>query len=455
MEQLERTPIHVIGGFLGAGKTTALRHLLQTRGERIAVVVNDFGDARIDAGTLAGLGGQAGGPAIQEIAGGCICCTAPAGFAAAIETLLRDVRPDRILVEPTGLARPQDLVDTLRRGPLAARLQVGPLVVLVDPRRLAEPAAADAALLREQAGCADVLVGSFADRCGDTERAALRAWAASLWPGPMAVHFVAQGALPASVLDWPDDEGAAAPRFRLARLPASPSTRGYVGRSLVWDAATRFHGDRLRAVVGELAGDAALARLKGVFSTVEGVLRIEVANGELHVAPSPWRRDSRVDVILRLEGEAADDGFDEVMDRFADAVLRDHERVVDDERLEIVGPDGQRHSFDRPALAALPGGAPDVAALIPKRRGAAARLRAVFDAAGIGSDGTAVAIAADGMSSDPVAVADLDHALVVYALGDGALPAGDGGPLRLLIPGDAGPAGPCSNVKGLVRVVVR
>jgi G3E family GTPase len=452
---MERTPIHVIGGFLGAGKTTALRHLLQTRGERIAVVVNDFGDARIDAGIIEGLGGRADGPAIQEIAGGCICCTAPAGFAAAIETLLTEVRPDRILVEPTGLARPQDLVDTLRRGPLAARLQVGPSVVLVDPRRLVGPAGPDAVLLRQQAEGADILVASFDDRCGDAERAAFRAYAAALWPGPLAMHFVSQGALPASVLVWPEDEGAAAPRFRLARLPASPSTQGYAGRSMVWDAATRFHGDRLRAAMADLAEEAALVRLKGVFSTVEGVLRVDIANAEVHLATSPWRRDSRVDVILRAQGDVAEDLFDVAMDLLAGAVLRDHERVVDDERLEIVGPDGLRHSFDRAALGALPGGVPDVSVLIPKRRGSAARLRAVFDAAGIAGDGMAVAIAADGMSSDPVAVGDLDAALVVYALGDGALPAGDGGPLRLLIPGDAGPAGPCSNVKGLVRVVVR
>jgi G3E family GTPase len=128
------TPINIIGGFLGAGKTTAIQGFLAALGskERVAIIVNDFGEASIDAATLA----SAEAATVKEIAGGCVCCTAPEGFSAAVGQLLDDVRPDRILIEPTGLARPADLVDTLARGPHRDRLTIGPTIVLIDPTGL-------------------------------------------------------------------------------------------------------------------------------------------------------------------------------------------------------------------------------------------------------------------------------------------------------------------------------
>ena len=106
-------PVHILGGFLGTGKTSAIRAQLAARpGERVAVIVNDFGEAGLDAATLEG----AAPYKLTSIPGGCVCCTAPEGFVAALGAVL-DEKPDRVWIEPTGLARPQDLVDTIRRSP--------------------------------------------------------------------------------------------------------------------------------------------------------------------------------------------------------------------------------------------------------------------------------------------------------------------------------------------------
>ena len=121
------TPITVIAGFLGAGKTTTIRAWMAAREQNAAVIVNDFGEAGIDAALLGD------GTSVTNIPGGCICCTAPAGLARAVATVLDEVRPTRIFIEPSGLARPRDVLDMLARGGLRGRVALGPTVVIVDP----------------------------------------------------------------------------------------------------------------------------------------------------------------------------------------------------------------------------------------------------------------------------------------------------------------------------------
>src|SRR5262245_18739879 len=150
-------PVHILGGFLGTGKTTAIRAQLAARaGERVAVIVNDFGEAGLDAATLA----SSAPYKITSIPGGCVCCTAPEGFVDALGAVLEE-HPDRLWIEPTGLARPQDLVDTIRRSPHKDAFELAPVVVLVDPARLeASASESERELIAQQVGIADVLVAN-------------------------------------------------------------------------------------------------------------------------------------------------------------------------------------------------------------------------------------------------------------------------------------------------------
>jgi G3E family GTPase len=439
-------PVQIVSGFLGAGKTTAIRAQLEARrGERIAVIVNDFGEASLDEVALA-----EGEPfRITNIPGGCVCCTAPEGFVDALGAVLAQ-QPDRLLIEPTGLARPQDLVDTIRRCPHGAALELAPVVVIVDPRQLAS--GESPALLREQAQGADVLVANRTDLASENDLAAFERYAAELWPAPLAILRTRHGALPPERLDWPEGEG---PRQRPTHDHAhdhAPSTEGHRARSWRWSPDVVFSGRRLRDALAALTSDPSVARFKGIFRTEEGVSRLEIAGGVLHDRLTSFRRDSRADAIAR--------GDEAVLDRvgaaLAAAVLRDAERVVDPNRIELVLPDGRVHAVDRAALAALPGAILDVGAIFPKRSGAAARIDALFEALVLPAAGSAVVVAGDGFASEPVPIQVLRRGVLVHSLDGAPLPGGQGGPFRLLIPDAASPEPiSCANVKGVAKVVLR
>lgn len=424
--------VNLIAGFLGSGKTSAVRHLLASlAGERIGVVVNDFGQASID-GALLGPG------EVREIAGACVCCTAPEGFVAAVGDLLD--RVDRILVEPTGLARPADLVDSLRRAPYAARLAVGPLVVLVDPHLLATGAIPPDLLV--QTASADVLVANRTDLATEDERQAFRRWAASAWPGPLRVVETTHGRLPLDVLRWP--EGARRAAVRYLEAPEHGHGDTFVARSWVWPPEVVFHRGRLARALSVPE----LVRAKGLFRTDEGTSEIQWAGGRLHETPSDWRRDSRLDAIAP-RGSA--DRLDALGVALGEATLDPAELLWRGAAIEVAAEGGGR-SFDRTALAALPDGVDDVSALVPGRSGSATRLREVLRAVGAPGDARIVVVARDGFTTPPVPVRDLDDAVLVHSLGDAPLPDAQGGPFRLLVPGGAGP---CANVKGVVRLALR
>lgn len=437
-------PIHVVGGFLGAGKTSALVSLLEgpLRAERVAVVINDFGQGAIDEASLGD-----GSVSIAEIRGECVCCTAPEGFVGAVGSLVEEGGIDRILVEPTGLAVPADLIDTLRRAPYADRIEVRPLIVLVDPMQLDGP---DAEHLEDQARVADVLVANRLDLATDAGVEAFEAWADELWPGPIETVKTEHGRLPERVLDWPSE-----PRQRDRVDPhehdhqhdsGHDGVHGHLVETLVWPPETVFHRGRLL----EALGGSTVTRAKGLFRTDEGWTRLERAGGSTHEGTTGWRRDSRVDLIGRTPGS-----IEAVGSAIEAAVLSDEELRATAESIEIGLPDGSARRFDRAALAALPDGVDDVAPLLPGREGSAARVGALLDAIGAPEGLQAVVVALDGYTTPPVPADALRTGLLIHSVAGEPLPAKKGGPIRLMIPGDAGPGGPCANVKGVVRLALR
>ena len=137
---MSRIPATVITGFLGAGKTTLIRHLLDTAGgRRIALIVNEFGDVGFD-GTLLSDCGDAACTAedVVELANGCICCTVADDFIPTMTMLLeRDPRPDHIIIETSGLALPQPLLAAFNWPDIAAEVTVDGVVAVIDAPALA------------------------------------------------------------------------------------------------------------------------------------------------------------------------------------------------------------------------------------------------------------------------------------------------------------------------------
>ncbi|GDX82531.1 hypothetical protein LBMAG42_43420 [Deltaproteobacteria bacterium] len=438
-----KTPVHVVGGFLGTGKTTALTYELSRREgkERCAVLVNDFGEAQIDA-TL--LGGQL---RVTNIPGGCVCCTAPEGLVPALTAILDELKPDRIFVEPSGLGRPKDIVDMLGRSPaLAHRIVLGPTIVLVDPSRTPP----DASLFAEQLDAADVLVANRCDLADIDQMAAFDRLAASLWPAPIFVAKVSRGRMPEAVWSWPDGSGPRASgaaidhdhdhgHDRGAERPAS--TEGFRARSWVFPPDAVFAWDALRELVSRTPG---VERFKGVFRTELGWYRLDLAGGVVHPAATAFRRDSRADVIVT--GDVDLDRFDAHL-RAARLPDRDPD-TLDATAVVLVDASGLEIPLSRGALMALPGQVADVGAVAPGKRGAGVSLAEVLLLAGEGA--RYVVSAGDGFTTPPAEVAGVGRAVLVHSLDNGALPEGQGGPFRVY----QSEGSNCANVKAVARVRV-
>ena len=138
---MTRVPCTVITGFLGAGKTTLIRNLLENaEGRRLAIIVNEFGDVGIDGEILKGCGIDACPEEnIVELANGCICCTVADDFVPALDQILsREPKVDHILIETSGLALPKPLVQAFQWPSVKSRVTVDAVIAVVDGAALAE-----------------------------------------------------------------------------------------------------------------------------------------------------------------------------------------------------------------------------------------------------------------------------------------------------------------------------
>ncbi len=185
-----KIPATVVTGFLGAGKTTLIRHLLgQANGRRIALIVNEFGDLGVDGEILKGCGDEAcRDEDVVELSNGCICCTVAEDFIPTMKMLIeRDDPPDHIVIETSGLALPQPLVRAFNWPEIRTRVTVDGVVTVVDGAAVSEgrfahdEAAVDrqraaddgldhetplSELFEDQLACADMIVVNKTDLIG-------------------------------------------------------------------------------------------------------------------------------------------------------------------------------------------------------------------------------------------------------------------------------------------------
>ena len=191
MTDLTKIPVTVITGFLGAGKTTLIRHLMQNpQGKRLAILVNEFGTVGVDGDILKSCADE-NCPVENtvELANGCICCTVADDFIPTIEQLMAmPQRPDHILIETSGLALPKPLLKAFDWPAIRSRITVDGVIALADAEAVAAgrfapdvgaveaQRAADSSLdhetplsevFEDQILCADLILLSKADLAGD------------------------------------------------------------------------------------------------------------------------------------------------------------------------------------------------------------------------------------------------------------------------------------------------
>jgi cobalamin biosynthesis protein CobW len=286
MTSLTKTPCTIITGFLGAGKTTLVRHLLENaEGKRLAVLVNEFGDLGFDGEFLKGCGiSGCTEEDVVELPNGCICCTVADDFVPALEKLLnRADPPQHILIETSGLALPKPLVQAFNWPAIRARVTVDGVIAVVDgpavaegqfaddPDALAAQRAQDASVehdnpleevFEDQILCADLILLNKSDLIDAATRERVKSEIAAHLPKAIKIVETSRGTIePALILGL----SAAAE----ADLASRPSHHG--------DGEDHEHDDFdsvALALPAGLAPEVLSARL-GKAAEAQGVLRLK------------------------------------------------------------------------------------------------------------------------------------------------------------------------------------
>lgn len=301
---LQNIPTHVIAGPLGAGKTSLIRHILRQKPahERWAVLINEFGQIGLDAALLT-TGDD--GIALGEVAGGCLCCVNGAPFQIGLGRLLRKARPDRLLIEPSGLGHPVQLIKQLHEAPWIGVLSIQRSVMVLDAQALAQGKELPDTQ-REALAQAGLLVLNKSEGLDASTRKAI------------------VDALPDRLLRWTDHgvlsldslpgidvsahagaDNPAIPRS-LAQSPtawADPITPVCLSQQQAegWSIGWRWHPERVfdAAKVQIWLQTLSWRRAKLVIHSEKGWVSGNALNGSaLEWASSEWRKDSRLELIF-------------------------------------------------------------------------------------------------------------------------------------------------------------
>ena len=330
---MHSVPTNLITGFLGVGKTTAVIDLLKQKaaGSRWAVLVNEYGEVGIDGALIEGAGPD--GVTVKEVGGGCVCCAAAPFLPVAIHFLLLEARPERLIIETTGLGHPARLLDSLRMS-YHGRLDVRATIGIVDPADLAKPEMKENPVFVDQIQMADVLVMNKLDTATPELVSNFQAWANGLFPPKLLIAGTTHGRLDPTWLDLSGNDERL-PLYPIQPTPQPPRSlegeKEAIGKSKrnselampppplpagrggdptfqryatpagvrsacgwVFDAATVFDEDKL---VAFLANNKAITRLKGVFHVQDEWIAVNRAGTAVSVTPTTYRRDSRLEVF--------------------------------------------------------------------------------------------------------------------------------------------------------------
>lgn len=321
-------PVNLVTGFLGVGKTTALMKLLAEKpaNEYWAVVVNEFGEVGIDGATLSTAGD---GLQVTEVPGGCVCCTTSPMLRTALTKLVKERRPDRLLIEPSGLGHPAGIVDLLRDPLLVKAFEVRAVVTLVDPRHLDDVRYTSHETWRDQIQLADVLVLNKCDLADVPQIERVQAMAAALFPPKLALVTAVNGAFDPALLDlelhperWPEAGSPHAhsgnvslkPRRKVALTPEiepevwpvrkTQSSLGSHSCGWIFPQETQFFSAAVAALFDAFSQPESLelvgvTRAKAVLHTERDWYRLDWVDGMPSAMPAAWRRDSRLEVIVQ------------------------------------------------------------------------------------------------------------------------------------------------------------
>lgn len=306
------TKTNLISGFLGSGKTTTIQHLLSLKPdkEKWAILVNEFGEVGIDGALLANQGAS-----LKEIPGGCMCCVNGLPMQVGLNMLLKQTKPDRLLIEPTGLGHPKQILSLLTSEFYRPQLDLFATLCLVDARQLSQPRYRENENFRDQLASADIILASKSDTYTENDTQAFNQWYQSNgFSRPF--YFIEQGNISAELLDNPHINLQELPDgihhhptnyngLAALNLPNNQGWRralnqgqGYFSCGWIFDSSTCFS----TAALLDWVRLAPVERIKGVMRIAEGTIVFNRQGLDLKIETQPVEPvDSRVELIHTAE----------------------------------------------------------------------------------------------------------------------------------------------------------
>ena len=310
--RIEAVPTNIITGFLGVGKTSAILHLLKSKpdNERWAVLVNEFGEIGVDGSLFQGQHSEDGNVFIREVPGGCMCCAAGLPMQIALNQLLAHAKPDRLLIEPTGLGHPIEVLQVLTAEYYFNVLSIEKIITLVDARNLIDSRYTDHAIFNQQVAIADVVVGNKQDLYQPQDRVRLENYAKSKSRPEVEVIFTEQGQLTLTILEGATGASVGSHHLNhledaewrsLANVPLPES--GYLKavntgegfHSVGWrfDSRKVFNRQALFLFLSGIVAE----RVKAVFITESGIFGYNITSDALTEMELDDCFESRIDII--------------------------------------------------------------------------------------------------------------------------------------------------------------
>jgi len=307
-------PTNIITGFLGVGKTTLILELLKQKPDKEtwAVLVNEFGEVGIDGNMLSNAGIDKPQIAIREVPGGCMCCTSGLPMQIALNQLIARSNPSRLLIEPTGLGHPKEVIETLKQPHYQTTIDLKATLTLVDPRKLRDSRYTEHEIYQQQLQVADIILASKSDLCSTQDLDALPDFLKQLKIENTPVQSIEYGKLDYKQLNQSNGFKQAISTFANSHLDTTNHShaadehpneelfirkenqgKGYFSCGWIFDPVITFDYQALKDVLDRLN----FTRLKAIFITEQGVFAFNKESDQLAITELDDCMDSRLEII--------------------------------------------------------------------------------------------------------------------------------------------------------------
>lgn len=340
-----KLPTHLITGFLGSGKTTAIQALLAQKPEheRWALIVNEFGEVGVDPMAIE----TRDDLQLTPLSGGCVCCRLGPQLHASLKQLLETESFDRLLIEPTGMGHPSGMLDTLRKPWFRDRLDLRAVICLLDPRQLRQEALLQNASFIDQIHMADVVVANKADLASDEDLQYFYQSLGEVYPPKQQLLVTQRGRFDIQLLDVVRDgqfqaqhpqahhhdhaphhaHDEVAEPVRMLPEPCRPvryenAGLGLVSCGWIFHPEDIFSFDDLETLLQGISG---VVRLKGVFRLGAAWVFINRVGTEMDYDAINYRRDSRLEILASaaLDWDKIEAALIRLVEKGVDSPYRD------------------------------------------------------------------------------------------------------------------------------------